>query len=106
MMDRKTLNAVALCVAFLLLYRPILHRFGLDRYLSPAAPPAPPTAVDTTRRDTSAAASRGTATLGQAAGRGAPVTTATGQAPAPGAPSRSEEHTSELQSRGLISYAV
>src|ERR1043165_10120244 len=29
-----------------------------------------------------------------------------GQAPAPSDASRSEEHTSELQSRGLISYAV
>jgi YidC/Oxa1 family membrane protein insertase len=52
-MDRKTLVAVVLCVAFLLFYRPLLHLVGLDRYLEPARPPATPV-VDTTHRDTSA----------------------------------------------------
>jgi YidC/Oxa1 family membrane protein insertase len=54
-MDRKTLAAVVLCVAFLIFYRPLLHWANLDRYLQPAAPP-PRAVVDTTRRDSSLAA--------------------------------------------------
>ena len=85
-MDRRTIVAVALCVAFLLLYRPILHRFGLDRYLTPAAHPARTALVDTTRRDTTAIA-RGATSLGGAAGRAAASAPTSGAPTAPGAPS-------------------
>src|SRR3989442_383457 len=58
-MDRKTLVAVALCVLFLIFYRPLLHLAGLDKYLpqpqttaprdtSRAIPEAPPPAVTAT----------------------------------------------------------
>ena len=53
-MDRKTLVAVALCVLFLILYRPVLHLFGWDQYL-PASQP-----VATAPRDTARAGSGGT----------------------------------------------
>jgi YidC/Oxa1 family membrane protein insertase len=49
-MDRKTLVAVALCVLFLIFYRPLLHLVGWDKYL----PATQPTA--TAPRDTSRAA--------------------------------------------------
>jgi len=45
-MDRKTLVAVALCVAILVFYQPILRRLGLGQYLDRPRPAA----VDTTRR--------------------------------------------------------
>ena len=44
-MDRKTIIAVALCLLFLVLYKPLLDRVGLGGYLSPPRP----TAVDSTR---------------------------------------------------------
>ncbi len=44
-MDRKTVIAVVLCLLFLVLYKPLLDRFGLGGYLSPARPTA---VVDTT----------------------------------------------------------
>jgi YidC/Oxa1 family membrane protein insertase len=50
-MDRKTIVAVALCVLFLIFYRPLLHLIGWDKYLAPATPPATTqtkTAPDTT----------------------------------------------------------
>ena len=45
-MDRKTLIAVGLCVAFLIFYRPLLHFVGWDKYLPVNAP------VATAPRDT------------------------------------------------------
>src|SRR5205085_1098446 len=77
-MDRKSIIAVALCVLFLIAYRPILHLFGLDRYLAPAAPPvatSAPVRSDTTM-GSMPAASLG---LGAAARTGAADTS---QAPA------------------------
>src|SRR2546426_2820981 len=53
-MDRKAIIAVVLCIAFLILYRPLLRWLGFDRFLEPPPPP-PATAVDTTRRDTTSA---------------------------------------------------
>src|SRR2546422_11683668 len=46
-MDRKTIAAVALCVLFLIFYRPLLHLIGWDKSL-PAQQP-----VATAPRDTS-----------------------------------------------------
>jgi len=66
-MDRKTIAAVALCVLFLVFYRPLLDLLGLGRYLRPAAPTRV-AEVDSTRRD-----------MGRAP--------AVGQPPAPGAAS-------------------
>ena len=43
-LDRKTIVAIAICVLFLVLYRPLLHVFGLDKYLAPAQPPVSTTA--------------------------------------------------------------
>jgi YidC/Oxa1 family membrane protein insertase len=47
-MDRKTLIAVALCVAVLIAYPFVLKLFGLDHYLRPT-PRAPVATVDTTK---------------------------------------------------------
>ena len=49
-MDRKTIVAVALCVLFLIFYRPLLHLIGWDKYLAPATPPA--TTADSRPRPT------------------------------------------------------
>jgi YidC/Oxa1 family membrane protein insertase len=57
-MDRKTLAGVALCVLFLIFYRPILHVVGWDKYL-PAGQ-----AVTTARRDTTRATGGDTAASG------------------------------------------
>ena len=56
-MDRKTIVAVALCVLFLILYRPLLGWLGLDHYLerTPRRPNAWPRSTRL-RRDTSLAA--------------------------------------------------
>jgi YidC/Oxa1 family membrane protein insertase len=54
-MDRKAILAIVLCIAFLILYRPLLHWLGVDRYLEPPSR-HPATAVDTTKRDTTSAA--------------------------------------------------
>jgi len=51
-MDRRTLVAVALCVALFFAYPYILKMFGLDRYLHPTPPATPPATVDTTRTAT------------------------------------------------------
>ena len=47
-MDRKTLVAVAICVLFLIFYRPILHTVGWDKYLA-GPPPVATSSRDTTR---------------------------------------------------------
>src|SRR5947207_2481011 len=69
-MDRKTVVAVALCVLFLLLYRPLLHLVGLDKYLGGPASTATKSAPADTGRlvlaDT-AAAIPGGSSLGSAA---------------------------------------
>src|SRR5262245_36442153 len=46
-MDRRTMVGVALCVLFLIFYRPLLHLLGWDKYLPSTAP------VATAPRDTS-----------------------------------------------------
>ena len=76
-LDRKTIVAVALCVLFLILYRPLLHTFGLDKYLAPA--PARQSATAPARTDTLAAVTSPGAgsTLGAAAG---PAATPPGEA--------------------------
>jgi YidC/Oxa1 family membrane protein insertase len=48
-MDRKAIAAIALCAAFLIFYRPLLHLAGLDRYLE--APRPAPASVQSTARD-------------------------------------------------------
>lgn len=81
-LDRRTYIAVALCVAFLFLYKPMLHQLGWDKYLQPAAPA--PTAVTTGGRDSSrAGAPAGPSTLGAAAGSVTSPTAPAGAAPAP-----------------------
>jgi YidC/Oxa1 family membrane protein insertase len=83
-MDRKTLAAIALCVAFLILYRPLLHFLKFDRYLQ-APPPATTSVVDTTRRDTSLAPSPPPS--GPTTGANIPSRTTLGSAPVlPAAP--------------------
>ena len=77
-MDRKTLIAVALCIALLILYQPLLRWLGLGAYLPH---PTPRTAVtDTTRalngRDSAQRA-------------GAPLAGGSSAQPAPGAPAGS-----------------
>ncbi len=74
-MDRKTIIAVALCVLFLVLYRPILHLLGLDGYLAPAQPPAATTAPARSDSLAPPSATPAAQALGAAARPGAPDTT-------------------------------
>jgi YidC/Oxa1 family membrane protein insertase len=84
-MDRKTWIAVALCLLFLVLYRPLLHWLGWDRYLAPPPPPRV-TTVDSTRRDTTAAR----------AAPGAPAPAGTQAEVSPGVPNLVPADTTSL----------
>jgi len=81
-MDRKTIVAVALCLAFLLLYPQLLRVFHLDRYLAPTTPAR--TAAVTAAGDSARAAVHRAADSAGTAGR--PLSTLAGGAPAGGAP--------------------
>ncbi len=52
-LDRKAIVAIALCIAFILGYQPVMRMLGFSPYLDP---PRRPAAVDTTRRAADAAA--------------------------------------------------
>jgi len=54
-MDRRTLVIVVLCALVFLLYRPLLDRLGLGRYLEPPRPVATAPGPDSSRGDTTAA---------------------------------------------------